>query len=116
MFFFGNFPGCNLLCSFVFHFTHFISFYFTLFCWPSCIVFILLLLVQCIANAKRDGTHAEARIGLSAKRMSPFKSARASVQSTPGSRGVRISCSNGSNSGYTMFRGSVEGTGYLCIC
>jgi len=26
-----------------------------------------------------------------------------SVQSTAGSRGVRISCSNGSNAGYTMF-------------
>ena len=33
----------------------------------------------------------------------------ASVQSTAGSRGVRISCSN---AGYTMFRGSVKGTGY----
>ena len=33
----------------------------------------------------------------------------ASVQSTTGSRGVRISCSN---AGYTMFRGSVKGTGY----
>ena len=32
-----------------------------------------------------------------------------SVQSTAGSRGVRIS---GSNAGYTMFRGSVKGTGY----
>jgi hypothetical protein len=31
------------------------------------------------------------------------------VQSTTGSRGVRIS---GSNAGYTMFRGSVKGTGY----
>ena len=31
------------------------------------------------------------------------------VQSTAGSRGVRIS---GSNAGYTMFRGSVKGTGY----
>jgi len=44
-----------------------------------------------------------------AKRTSPFKSARASVQSTTGSRGVRIS---GSNAGYTMFRGSVKSTGY----
>jgi hypothetical protein len=43
------------------------------------------------------------------KRTSPFKSAEASVQSTTGSRGVRIS---GSNAGYTMFRGSVKGTGY----
>ena len=33
----------------------------------------------------------------------------ASVQSTTGSRGVRIS---GSNAGYTMFRGSVKDTGY----
>ena len=44
-----------------------------------------------------------------ARRMSPFKSAGASVQSTTGSRGVPIS---GSNAGYTMFRGSVMGTGY----
>ena len=34
---------------------------------------------------------------------------RASVQSTTGSRGVRIS---GSNAEYTMFRGSVKSTGY----
>jgi len=32
-----------------------------------------------------------------------------SVQSTAGSRGVHIS---GSNAGYSMFRGSVKGTGY----
>ena len=44
-----------------------------------------------------------------AKRTSPFKSAEASVQSTAGSRGV---CISGSNAGYTMFRGSVKGTGY----
>jgi len=44
-----------------------------------------------------------------AKRTSPFKSAGASVQSTTGSRGVRI---GGSNAGYTMFRGSVKTTGY----
>ena len=59
---------------------------------------------------KCDGTRAETRFRLSAKRTSPFKSAGASVQSTTGSRGVRIS---GSNAGYTMFRGSVKGTGYL---
>jgi hypothetical protein len=58
---------------------------------------------------KCDGTRAETRFRLSAKRTSPFKSAGASVQSTTGSRGVRISCSN---AGYTMFRGSVKGTGY----
>ena len=49
---------------------------------------------------KCDGTRAETRIRLSAKRTSPFKSAEASVQSTTGSRGVHIS---GSNAGYTMF-------------
>ena len=58
---------------------------------------------------KCDGTRAETRFRLSAKRTNPFKSAGASVQSTTGSRGVRIS---GSNAGYTMFRGSVKGTGY----
>jgi hypothetical protein len=59
---------------------------------------------------KCDGTRAETRFRLSVKRTSPFKSAGASVHSTTGSRGVRI---NGSNAGYTMFRGSVKGTGYL---
>jgi len=58
---------------------------------------------------KCDGTRAETRFRLSAKRTSPFKSAGASVQSTTGSRDVRIS---GSNAGYTMFRGSVKSTGY----
>ena len=58
---------------------------------------------------KCDGTRAETRFRLSAKRTSLFKSAGASVQSTTGSRGVRIS---GSNAGYTMFRGSVKSTGY----
>jgi len=43
-----------------------------------------------------------------AKRTSPFKLAGASVQSTAGSRGVRISGSNGSNAGCTMFRGRVQ--------
>jgi hypothetical protein len=58
---------------------------------------------------KWDGTRAETRFRLSARRTSPFKSAGASVQSTTGSRGVRIS---GSNAVYTMFRGGVKGTGY----
>jgi hypothetical protein len=58
---------------------------------------------------KCDGTHAETRFRLSAKRTSPFKSAVASVQSITGSRGLRIS---GSNAGYTMVRGSVKSTGY----
>jgi len=53
---------------------------------------------------KCDGTHAETRFRLSAKRTGQFKSTGASVQST-GSRGVRIS---GSNVGYTTSRGSVR--------
>ena len=58
---------------------------------------------------KCDCTRAETRFRISAKRTSPFKSAGASVQSTTGSRGVRISVSN---AGYTMFRRSVKSTGY----
>ena len=58
---------------------------------------------------KCDCTRAETRFRLSAKRTTPFQSAGASVQSNTGSRVVRIS---GSNAGYTMFRGSVKGTGY----
>jgi hypothetical protein len=61
---------------------------------------------------KCDGTRAETRFRLSAKRTSPFKLEGASVQSTTGSRGVRISGSNGSNAGYTTLRGGVKGTGY----
>jgi len=60
-------------------------------------------------HLKCYGTRAETKFRLSAKRTSPFKSAGASVQSTTGSRGVHMS---GSNAGYTMFRGSVKGTGY----
>ena len=56
-----------------------------------------------------DGTRTETRFHLSTKQTSPFKLAGASVQSTAGSQGVRIS---GSNAGYTTFRGSVKGTGY----
>ena len=63
----------------------------------------------CRLRLKCDGTRAEIRFRLSAKRTSPFKSAGASVQSTAGSRGVRI---GSSNAGYTMFRGSVKSTGY----
>jgi len=58
---------------------------------------------------KCDGTRAETIFRLSAKQRSPSKSAEASVQSITGSRGVRIS---GINAGYTMFQGSVKGTGY----
>ena len=58
---------------------------------------------------KCNGTRAETTFRISAKRTSSFTSAGASVQSTTGSRGVRIS---GSNAGYTMFRGSAKSTGY----
>ena len=58
---------------------------------------------------KCDGTHADTIFHLSAKRTSTFKLAGVSVQSTAGSRGVRIS---GNNAGYTKFRGSVKSTGY----
>jgi len=54
---------------------------------------------------KCDGTRAETRLCLSAKRTGPFKLVGASVQSTADSRGVRNS---GSNAGYTVFRGSVR--------
>ena len=64
---------------------------------------LVRLLLKC------DGTRAETRFRLSAKRTSPLKSAGASVQSTTGSRGAPIS---GSNVGYAMFRGSVKGTVY----
>ena len=58
-----------------------------------------------IARAERDCTSAETRFRLSPKRTSPFKLVGASVQSTAGSRGVRISFSN---AGYTMFGGGVR--------
>ena len=65
--------------------------------------------VQGRGQLKCDGTRAKIRLLLSPKRTRPFKSAGASVQSTTGSRGLRIS---GSNAEHTMFRGSVKGTGY----
>jgi len=66
--------------------------------------------IFCRLCLKCDGTRAETRFRLSAKRTSPFKSAGALVQSTTGSRRV---CFSSSNPGYTMFRGSVKSTGYL---
>ena len=58
---------------------------------------------------KCDDKRTDTGFSLSVKRKSLFKTTRASVQSTTGSRGVRIS---GSNAGYTMFRGSVKTTDY----
>ena len=57
------------------------------------------------ARAEPDGTRAETRFCLSPKRTSRFKSAGESVQSTAGSRCVRISVSN---AGYTTSRGRVR--------
>ena len=61
--------------------------------------------LSAIVRLKCDGTRAETRFRLSPKRTSPFKSAGLSVQSTTGSRGVRISISN---AGYTTFRSSTR--------
>jgi len=58
---------------------------------------------------KCDGTRAENRFRLLAKRTSPFKSAGVSVQSTADSRGVRTSRSNAA---HTMLRGGVKNTCY----
>ena len=66
----------------------------------------------CRVRLKRDGTRAETRFRLSPKRTSPFKSAGTSVQSTAGSRGMRISISY---VGYTVFRGSVRVLATHCI-
>jgi len=58
---------------------------------------------------KCDGTCAETRFRLLAKWTGQFKSAGAPVQLATGRRGAHIS---GSNAGNTMFRGSVNSTGY----
>jgi len=53
--------------------------------------YILFTALVYRGQMKCDGTRAETRVRLSAKRTTPFKSAGTSVQSTTGSRGVRIS-------------------------
>ena len=68
---------------------------------------------HCIARAERDGTRAETRFRLSPKRTSPFKSVGASVQSTAGGQGVRISFSN---AGYTTLGGGVTVLATHSIC
>ena len=57
------------------------------------------------ARAEPDGRSAETTFRLSPKRTSPFKPAGESVQSTGGSRGMRISISN---AGYATSRGRVR--------
>jgi len=79
----------------IFSFTSYVS-------WGKQQIGVCMKDLECVWNVM---AHAETRFGLSAKRTSPFKSSGASVQSTAGSRGVRIS---GSNAGYIKFRGSVK--------
>jgi len=62
--------------------------------------------VDCVLNVM---AHAQKPDFVFGETKSPFKSAGASVQSTTGSRGVRIS---GSNAVYNMFRGIVKSNGY----
>jgi hypothetical protein len=59
-----------------------------------CLHLELNVIPLCRLRLKCDGTRAETRFFLSAKRTSPFKSAGASIQSTTGSRGMRISGSS----------------------
>jgi len=65
------------------------------------------------ACSKSDDTHAETTFRLLPKRTSPFKSAGESVQSTAGSRGVRIRVSN---AGYTTCWGGVRVLATHSIC
>ena len=87
-----------LLCATLLYLQHFVAAYTYISTGSACL--------------KRDGTRAETRFSLSTKRTSPFKltgwGRGESVQLTTGSRGVRNSSSNGSNAGYTMFRGRVQ--------
>ena len=82
----------------------------------DCMTVFIMQLLNFITGGrlrlKCAGTRAETRFRPSAQQTGPFKSAGASVQSTTGSRVVRIS---GNNAGYTKFRGSVKGTGYYFI-
>ena len=59
---------------------------------------------------KCDGTRAETRFRLSAKRASPFKSAGERQFSRL--LAAEVCAISGSNAGYIMFRGSVKSTGY----
>ena len=59
---------------------------------------------------KCDGTRAKTRLGLSAKRTSPFK--LAGGVSSVNYWQPEVCAISGSNVGYTKFRGSVKSTGY----
>jgi len=64
----------------------------------------------CTGQFKCNGTRAETRFGLSAKRTSLCKSAGGRQFSRL--LAAEVCGISGSNAGYTMFRGSVKGTGY----
>jgi hypothetical protein len=72
------------------------------------------ILLSCICRLilKCDGTRAETRFCLSAKRTSPFKSARASVQSTTGRQAAHISLQGLYCSCKPVFCSHVTLTGY----
>jgi len=78
------------------------SFRITLYKWQ-----MLMWVVECVWNMM---THAQKPDFVFRRNGRVHLNRRgASVHSTTGSRGLRIS---GNNAGYTMFRGSVKGTGY----
>jgi len=66
-------------------------------------------MLACRGQLKCDGTCSETRFHLSAKWTSPFKSAGHQFSRLLAAKVCGIS---GNNAGYTMFRGSVKGTGY----
>jgi hypothetical protein len=72
-----------------------------------CIILSVTGVVDCVWNVMAHAQKPD--FVFRRNRRVHLKLAGASVQSTTGSRGVRIS---GSIAGHTMFRGSVKGTGY----
>jgi len=58
---------------------------------------------------KSEGTHAETRFPLPSKQTSPFKSAERRQLSRL--LAAEVCAISDSNAGYTMFRGSLKGTG-----
>ena len=90
----------------------FAFFYFQSFLLINFFLFILLFFVPIITVQASWNIMAQAQkpdFVFRRNRRVHLNRRGASVQSTTGSRGVRIS---GSNAGYTMFRGSVKSTGY----
>jgi len=67
-------------------------------------------MAHCRLRLKCDGARAETKLFLSAKRTSPFKSAGGRQFSRL--LAAEVCAISGSNVEYTMFRGSVKGTGY----